>query len=50
MDKGQKYEVKDMKLAEQGKLNLEIAESRMGALIKVKERFDEVEMFHRTGA
>ncbi|HIH91954.1 TPA: adenosylhomocysteinase [Candidatus Woesearchaeota archaeon] len=39
MDKGDRYEVKDMKLAEQGVLNLEIAESRMGALMKVKQRF-----------
>src|SRR3989338_8808918 len=39
MDKGTHYEVKDMKLAEQGMLNLEIAESRMGALMKVKQRF-----------
>ena len=39
MDKGINYEVKDIKLAEQGNLNLEIAESRMQALIKVKQRF-----------
>ena len=39
MDKGANYEVKDIKLAEQGKLNLEIAESRMQALMTVKERF-----------
>jgi len=38
MDKGNNYEVKDMKLAEQGKLNIEWAEMQMGALIKVKER------------
>lgn len=40
MDKGPHYEVKDIKLAEQGMLNLEIAESRMGALIEVKKRFE----------
>ena len=40
MDKGKNYEVKDVKLAEQGRLNLEIAESRMQALMKVKERFE----------
>lgn len=40
MDKGANYEVKDIKLAEQGNLNLEIAESRMQALIKVKQRFE----------
>jgi len=39
MDKGSNYEVKDIELAEQGKLNIEIAESRMQALIKVKQRF-----------
>jgi len=39
MDKGSNYEVKDMKLAGQGKLNIEIAESRMQALIKVKQKF-----------
>ncbi len=39
MDKGANYEVKDMKQAEQGMLNLEIAESRMGALMKVRTRF-----------
>lgn len=32
-------EVKDAKLAEQGKLNIELAESRMAALLKIKERF-----------
>src|SRR3989344_2593443 len=40
MDKGKDYEVKDIRLAEQGKLNLEIAESRMEALAKVKKRFE----------
>ena len=39
MDKSPDYEVKDLNLAGQGKLNLEIAESRMQALIRVKERF-----------
>ena len=39
MDKGANYEVRDIKLAEQGFLNLEIAESRMQALIKVRQRF-----------
>ena len=39
MDKGASYEVKDIKLAEQGLLNIEVAESRMQALMKVKERF-----------
>src|SRR3989338_7297335 len=39
MDKGKNYEVKDIKLAEQGKKNVEFAESQMGALLKVRERF-----------
>ena len=39
MDSGENYEVKDLKLAAQGMLNLEIAESRMQALMKVKQRF-----------
>ena len=39
MDKGANYEVKDMGLAEQGMLNLEIAESRMEALMRVKAKF-----------
>jgi len=39
MDKGTNYEVRDIKLAEQGLINLEIAESRMQALMKVKQRF-----------
>ena len=39
MDKGADYEVRDISLAEQGELNLEIAESRMQALISVKQRF-----------
>ena len=39
MDKGSNYEIKDMKLAEQGKLNIEWAEMQMGALLKVRERF-----------
>ena len=39
MDKDADYEVRDIKLAEQGLLNLEIAESRMQALMKVKQRF-----------
>lgn len=39
MDKGENYEVKDLKLAEQGKKNIGWAESQMGALLKVRERF-----------
>ncbi|MDO8740973.1 MAG: adenosylhomocysteinase [Candidatus Woesearchaeota archaeon] len=40
MDKGETYEVKDIKLAEQGGMNIEIAESHMGALLKIKKRFE----------
>ena len=39
MDKGSNYEVKDLKLAEQGRKNVEFAESQMGALLKIRERF-----------
>jgi len=34
------YEIKDIALAEQGKKNIEWAESQMGALLKVRERFE----------
>tara|TARA_Y100000310_G_scaffold272984_1_gene288239 strand:+ start:878 stop:2137 length:1260 start_codon:yes stop_codon:yes gene_type:complete len=40
MDTAENYEVKDISLAEQGKLNIELAESRMGSLMEVKERFE----------
>ena len=39
MDKSKNYEVKDLRLAEQGKKNIEWAESQMGALLKVRGRF-----------
>jgi len=39
MDKTQNYEVRDIKLAEQGRKNVEFAESQMMSLMKVKERF-----------
>src|SRR3989339_464980 len=39
MDKGKNYEVKDIKLAGQGRKNIEWAESQMGALLEVKKRF-----------
>jgi adenosylhomocysteinase len=41
MNQGENYEVKDIKLAEQGRMNIEIAESNMGALMKIKKRFEE---------
>jgi adenosylhomocysteinase len=40
MDKGKTYEVKDLKLAEQGRMNIEIAEKHMGALMQIKKRFE----------
>ena len=40
MDTGTHYEVKDLKLAEQGRNNLELAELHMGALMQVKKRFE----------
>jgi adenosylhomocysteinase len=40
MDKGSTYEVKDIKLAEQGRMNIELAEANMAALLAVKRRFE----------
>jgi len=40
MESGENYEVKDLKLAEQGMLNLEWAEMEMGALMQIKKRFE----------
>lgn len=45
MDETATYSVKDIKLAEQGFLNIEYAESQMGALLKVKERFEREKPF-----
>jgi len=45
MDKGKNYEVKDIKLAEQGKNNIEWAESQMGSLLKVRERLSKEKPF-----
>ena len=39
IDKGATYEVKDVKLAEQGRRNMELAEARMAALLEVRKRF-----------
>lgn len=39
MDTGATYEVKDIKFAEQGKMNVELARIEMGSLLKIKERF-----------
>lgn len=40
MDKNETYEVKDLSLAEKGRKKIEFAEMHMGALMKVKERFE----------
>ncbi|MBW2980929.1 adenosylhomocysteinase [Candidatus Woesearchaeota archaeon] len=40
MDTRENYEVKDLKLTEQGRMNIEIAEKRMGALLNIKKRFE----------
>ncbi|MBN2454456.1 adenosylhomocysteinase [Candidatus Woesearchaeota archaeon] len=40
MDETKNYCVKDMSLAGQGELNIEWAERQMGALMKVKQRFE----------
>jgi len=39
MDSGKNFEVKNLALAEQGRKNIDWAETQMGALLKVKERF-----------
>lgn len=39
------YEVKDIKLADQGKKNIEFAELQMGALIKIRERVSKEKPF-----
>ncbi|MBU0586664.1 adenosylhomocysteinase [Candidatus Micrarchaeota archaeon] len=39
MDKGQTYEVKDLKLAEQGMMSIALAEKRMPIMNIIKERF-----------
>jgi len=45
MDKGKNYEVKDIKLAEQGRKNIEWAEMQMGALIKIKKQYEKTRPF-----
>lgn len=39
MDKGKNYEIRDISLADQGQMNIEFAERRMGALMKIRERY-----------
>ncbi|MAG17845.1 MAG: adenosylhomocysteinase [Candidatus Diapherotrites archaeon] len=45
------YDVKDIKLAEQGKMQLAWAETQMGALLEVRKRFEKEKPFkgHRVG-
>jgi adenosylhomocysteinase len=45
MDKTSTYEVKNLTLAEQGRLNIELAEKRMPALIKIRKRFKKEKPF-----
>jgi adenosylhomocysteinase len=45
MQETENYAVKDMSLAEQGLKNIEWAESQMGALMKLKERFEKEKPF-----
>ncbi len=40
MEQGENYEVKDMSLAKQGHMNIELAEKNMGALMQIKKRFE----------
>ncbi len=40
MDTEDNYEVKDLSLADQGKLNVEFAESNMSALLEIRKRFE----------
>jgi adenosylhomocysteinase len=46
MDKGSTYEVKDIGLAEQGRRNIEFAETHMGALLKLKKRLEKEKPFN----
>ena len=39
MDKGAKYEVRDLHLADQGMLNIELAEQQMAIVLRIRERF-----------
>ncbi|MBI3033049.1 adenosylhomocysteinase [Candidatus Woesearchaeota archaeon] len=46
MDSSQHYEVKDLKLADQGFKNIELAEMEMGALMHIKAKFSKEKPFH----
>jgi adenosylhomocysteinase len=41
MDKGNHYEVRDLRQADQGRKNMEVAELNMGALMEIKKRFEQ---------
>ena len=45
MDKGKNYEVRDISLAGQGRMKLDMAEMEMGALLKIRERFEKEKPF-----
>ena len=45
MDEGTNYIVKDIKLAAQGRLNIEYAETQMEALMKIRQRFSNEKPF-----
>ena len=45
MDESQNYEVKDLKLAEQGEKNIEWAEMEMKSLLEIKQRFEKEKPF-----
>src|SRR3990167_8687348 len=40
METGKTFEVKDSGLAQQGEYNIQLAEANMGALMKIKARFE----------
>lgn len=45
MDSTENYEVKDIKLAEQGELNIEFAEMHMGIMQKIRKRYEKEKPF-----
>lgn len=49
MDRGKNYEVKDLKLAGQGKMSIELAERRMGIMGIIKRRFAKEKPFKGLG-
>jgi adenosylhomocysteinase len=45
MKNSERYEIKDIKLADQGKLNIELAENKMNAMLSIKKRFEKEKPF-----